>query len=214
MASSPSCERRDFPNPQPRHPAVVYVATDIDTSSSFRVLQQGAEVPDVPGATYSSFVNVVNNGVGVHAVTATIAGPEIHAANDTGIWLNRYSGLQTLAREGAEAPGSGGARFAAFLSLAMPANGRPLLKATTQVGQGARRTAGVWFTDDDVALRLALREGDTLPGPKGGRIRSLCVLERVEGSATQTRSFDQTGDFVSRVSFDLGRQAIVKTDIP
>ena len=101
-----------------------------------------------------------------------------------------------------------------FLSLAMPANGRPLLKAMAEGGRGARRTAGVWFTDDDTVLRLAIREGDTVPGSRGGRIRILSVLERVADSAAQTRSFDENGDFVSRVNFDSGRQAIVKTDIP
>ena len=207
-------KEENFPTPEPTHPAVVYFANDVDTLTVFRVLEQGAEVPEVPGAAFSSFGNVVTNGVGIFAVTATIAGADMASSNDTGIWLDRYAGPQMLAREGAEAPGTGGAKFFSFLSLAMPGNGRPLFKAVTGSGRAGRRSAGVWFTDDDLVLRLAIREGDTVPGPKGGRIRLISVLERVADSATQTRSFDVNGDFVFRANFDSGRQAIVKADIP
>jgi hypothetical protein len=194
--------------------AAVWVANDLDGPSIHLMRIEGDEAPDTNGAKFRRFTNVVNNGIGVYAFTATIAGSGIRPSNDIGIWLDRYEGLHVFAREGAEAPGTGGAKFDRFLSLAMPGNGRPFLKALVRGSKGNARSAGLWFTDDDSALRLLIREGDTIPGGKGGRIRLLNVLEEVRQSPAQTRSFDDRDSVLYRVSFFGGRQAIVLSTVP
>ena len=74
--------------------------------------------------------------------------------------------------------------------------------------------SGIWFTDDDSALRLVLREGDVIPGDRGGRVRDIKFLEHIADSPTQTRSFNERGELIYRVSFGPGRQAIVKSTLP
>ncbi len=51
---------------------------------------------------------------------STVAGA-VNAGNDTGVWSTDASGaLRLVAREGADAPGTGGERFSGFQSLALP----------------------------------------------------------------------------------------------
>jgi hypothetical protein len=57
--------------------------------------------------------------------------------------------------------------------------------------------SGVWFTDDDSALRLAVKEGDVMQG-RGGRIRTVRILEAVSDSAAQLRSINVRGEMIYR----------------
>jgi hypothetical protein len=191
----------------------VYVANDLDTSSAFRVVTEGDSVPDVEGAHFARFQNVVNNGAGYYAFTGMVAGSGITETNDSGIWFNDFTGLRSVAREGGSVPGLAGATFTEFQSLAMPSNGRIILKARITKQNGVLRS-GVWFTDDDFALRLAIREGDVIPGDRGGRVRVIRILESVFESPAQTRSFNRRGEMIYRVSLDAGRQAIMKSTMP
>jgi hypothetical protein len=194
--------------------AAVWVANDLDGPGIHLMRTEGDVAPDADNAKFTRFTNVVNNGIGVYAFTGRIAGDGILAANDTGIWLDRYDYLHLWAREGSAAPGIPGATFDRFVSLAMPGNGRPVLKALVRGPKGSLRRAGLWFTDDDSALRLVIREGDTIPGAKGGRIRLLSALEHVAQSPAQTRGFDYHADLLYRVSYFGGRQAIVLSKVP
>jgi hypothetical protein len=141
--------------------SVVMVANDLDGPSVHRVAREGEPAPGVADAHFKAFQSVVNNGIGAYAFTATIAGGDVTAANNNGVWLHRADTTELLAREGAPAPGIEGAFFTSFESLASSGDGRPLLAATVQKANGVA-ASGIWFTDDDSALRLVLREGDVI----------------------------------------------------
>jgi hypothetical protein len=192
----------------------VFVANDLDTPTVFQMVLEGVPVPEIEGARFGRFQSVVNNGVGVYAFIGSMVGDGINEQNNSAIWLDRFQGLRVLAREGTEAPGAGGANFSTFTSLAMPVYGRPIFSARTFNPQTRLRSAGIWFTDDDNALRLVIREGDRLEGDNPARIRTLNILERVAGSPSQTRSFNSKGALIYRAALFGGRQAIVQSNIP
>ena len=199
------------------NPEVVFVANDLDTPSVFPVASEGDPAPSVEGAQFADFHQVVNNGEGSYAFGATVAGPGIHLLNDKGIWFNRFTEPVALAREGGDAPGVDGGKFTTFLSLAMRPDGGAIFTALAGEPRSVVGRKGVWFTDDDSALRLAIKEGDRIDGGvhgRLGRIRSLSILEHVIGSPAQTRSFNNRGDLIYRASFNGGRQAILKSTVP
>ena len=96
----------------------------------------------------------------------------------------------------------------------MPSFGRPIFTATILDPQTQSRRTGLWFADDDGALRLAIQEGDPIAGEKGGRVRKLDILNYVLGSPAQTRSFNRRGVLIYRVSFSKHQQAIIRSTIP
>ena len=58
--------------------------------------------------------------------------------------------------------------------------------------------SGIWLTDDDGALRLAIREGDVISGEHGGRIRGLKFLEHIADSPTADPHYNEHGDLIYR----------------
>jgi hypothetical protein len=76
------------------------------------------------------------------------------------------------------------------------------------------RSTGIWFTDEDNALRLVIREGDRLAEDEPARVRTLNILERVSGSPSQTRSFNAKGALIYRAALFGGKQAIMQSNIP
>src|SRR4030095_13615406 len=121
--------------PAPRSPAGVaarsgvFAANDIDSTNVFPIVFTGEPLPDHPEVQFRQFVNVVIGTTNPVAYTARSSGPGINRTNDAGIWWNGLGGNSLLFQEGTAAPGVAGAKFRDFLSLAMPENSRPLLKA-------------------------------------------------------------------------------------
>jgi hypothetical protein len=192
----------------------LFVANDLDTSGVFEVAHEGAPLLDLENVTFAKFQTVVNNGLGSIAFVARFAGDGVDQTNDSGVFMDHFNGIHLLAREGSSAPGADDATFLEFTSLAMPSFGQPIFTAKILDPQTQSRHTGLWFADDDGALRLAIQEGDPIAGEKGGRVRKLDILNYVLGSPAQTRSFNRRGVLIYRVSFSKSRQAIIRSTIP
>lgn len=70
---------------------------------------------------------------------------------------------------------------------------------------------GLWAADGTGALRLLLQEGDTIGA---STVKSFTVLSSVLGSPAQTRSFNDYGSVIVRVTDTTNAQHIVHIAIP
>jgi hypothetical protein len=192
----------------------VYVANDLDALHTFRMVSSGDPLPENNDASFARFQTVVNNGHGNYAILASVAGTGINIANDTGIWRDSIDGLRPLIREGSPAPGVENTIFLRFISLAMPDDGRAIFKARVRNESTLERSRGIWFTDESNVLRLLIREGDSIPGRTGSPVQSFSALEYVNGSPTQSRTFNKAGDGIFRARFADGSQALIKAVLP
>ena len=205
--------------PGPITPSAVYVANDLDGPSVHHIVSAGEPLPENNEVSFGRFQNLVNNGHGSYAFLATVAGTGITSANDVGIWRNSIDGIVPVVREGSSAPGVDNAIFRKFLSIAMPDNGRAIVKAKARNESTLERTLGIWFTsegfaDDANTLKLLVRQGDFIAGTSGSPLQSFSALEYVSGSPTQARSFNNLGDFIFRATFADGSQALLKATLP
>jgi len=147
----------------------------------------------------------------------------ISAANDYGIWHRSDSTPLTLvAREGAQPPEApAGAQWKSFTSLALGDGNRPLFVAsmhsktgTASPGPGGITTAkdvGLWATDSAGALRLLMQEGDAIGT---STVKTMTVLSTVSGSPAQTRSFNNGGHVILRVTDATNAQHLVSIAVP
>ena len=152
----------------------------------------------------------------------TVAGSTT-ATNNDGIWWNNpESGVTLIAREGAQPPEAPiGAEWKAFTSLALPEGRGPIFLAsmaskigTTSPGPGGVTKAddvGLWATDSFGALRLLMREGDAIGA---SMVKTFTVLSSVVGSPAQTRSYNNTGGVIVRVTDATGAQHLVQISVP
>jgi hypothetical protein len=194
--------------------SAIYVANDLDTRTAFLMVSEGDPAPDVDNASFRRFQNVVNDGGGNYAFLGTIGGANITSANDTGVWRDNSSGLRLLAREGSSLPGPENGTFLKFLSMAMSDDGRVIFKARVRNDTTLERGTAIWFTDASNALRPLVKEGDVIPGSVAVPVEALGFLERVNASATQTRSFNGGGAVIFRATFADASQAVVKAILP
>lgn len=199
----------------------VFAANDIDSTNVFPIVFTGEPLPDHPEVQFRQFVNVVIGTTNLVAYTALSSGPGINRTNDLGIWWNGLGGHSLLFQEGTAAPGVEGAKFRNFLSLAMPENGRPLLKArvtratNAPARPSATRTAdGLWYIDRGNTPRLFLLEGQPLPQANDRIVRKVSILENVPGSPTQTRSHNSQSEIIFRAEFKDGSQAVIRAELP
>ena len=70
---------------------------------------------------------------------------------------------------------------------------------------------GLWATDSFGELRLLLREGDIIGA---STVKTFAVLSSVVGSPAQTRSFNNTGSVIVRVTDLLGAQHLLHIAVP
>ncbi|MBL9114390.1 MAG: HYR domain-containing protein [Verrucomicrobiaceae bacterium] len=129
---------------------------------------------------------------------------------------------EVLARLSDVAPETGGGKFKAITSIALPGGTYgPVFSATLQSttsgvspGPGGVTTAndlGVWGTSSAGTVKLVLREGQSLAGRT---VKAFQVLGVVAGSPGQPRSFTSTGTIVFRVQFTDRVETILAVQLP
>jgi hypothetical protein len=100
---------------------------------------------------------------------ATIQGSAVHPASDSVVVSNGRTGvLEVLAREGAEAPGTGGTKFKEFTSVSITGDvvGGTLFTGSLQARSGtpavtAANDAGAWWLPaGESAVMKLVPEGD------------------------------------------------------
>ena len=204
--------------------AAIFSEDDV-TLTAARIVAKGDSASGVSGGVFGLFKDPVSAGdrsVAFMATMKTVPG-SVGSADNDGIWWNEpANGLTLIAREGAQPPEAPtGARWKAFTSVALPESRGPLFVAsmvskigTVSPGPGGVTTAsdvGLWAMDFTGALRLLIREGDPIGS---SAVKTFTVLSAVAGSSAQTRSFNQGGGIIVRVTDMTGAQHIVQIDVP
>jgi hypothetical protein len=164
----------------------------------------GAAMPQIRFKSFRQPVFAGDN----FAFIATITGSGVNGANGTGIWLGESESLRMVARAGDIAPGTGGALFKAFTSMAMPGAQNLFFTAKLKPDRGTVSGAndvGLW-----TATGLALREGQSIDLGQGPMIvKSFEVLANVKGSAAHGR-YDAAEQCVDALlTFTNGSSALV-----
>jgi|GEM_PF-1145811 len=190
------------------------------------IARTGDTAPGIDGAIFNAFKDPLNApDCADVAFVGTVKGGGATTANNDGLWFQPdFAPLTLIAREGddAPAPGSPGAKWKSFSSVAL-AGGEtgPLFTAFLQ--KGAQGTAGpggitgandfgLYCTDYDTgAVTELVREGQPL---NGKTVKTFSVLKAASGSAGSSRAFNPQHRVVLLVTFDDRSTAIVGITLP
>ena len=195
-----------------------------------RLVSLGDFAPGVPSGKFRQFqdpVSGLDRSVAFLGTVASSVFDGIDSRNDQGIWWRTNAGeMRLVAREGAVAAEVvpsvvnrrgviSQPRWQSFASLALPeGSGGPVFVGNLMVGSGGVTSAnnsGLWGVDGIGMLRLLLRKGD----PVGtSTVKSFTVLTAVPGSPCQTRSYNNSGQLVVRVTDAKGAQHLVVVRVP
>jgi hypothetical protein len=162
--------------------------------------QTGAPAPDESGqpngAVFAALSDPVYNNQEDVAFSGTlkVAPGLVTPATAMGVWASSGGTLSLLAREGGAAPGTSGAKFAAFHSAGLSDDGGAILAATlaasSTLGVTATNDAGVWEGATAQSLTLMLRAGEMTD--TGKTIATFKFLPLESGVNGQTRGFGPT----------------------
>ena len=202
------------------------IFSEDDTSYlAAKIVAKGDVAPGAIDGVFSALkdpVSASNRSVAFNATMKTVLG-SVTAADNDGIWWNDpATALTLIAREGAQPPDApAGAKWGKFSSLALPEGRGPLFVAsmlsktgTLPPGPGGVTTAndvGLWATSSIGTLRLLMREGDPIGS---STVKTFTVLSMVAGSPAQTRSFNNAGVVVIKVTDMAGAQHLVQVALP
>lgn len=166
-----------------------------------------------PTTTFLGFEDPSLNNAGRVAFVASLTGPGVTAANNSGIWSTSNGVLHKVAREGDAAPGATpGAVFSSFGSRTEISGDHRVLVHGSLSGPGidATRDSGLWMERSGI-LEMVFQEGMQVPDLAPG-----VVFKSVEGAITGY-AMNSTGYLVFRHRFgnvdgtDSG-EAIFSTD--
>ncbi len=176
------------------------------------VFQIGTPTPSPgTGMMYGFDDPVYNIGDGV-ATIASLSGTP--SGNSRAIVFEASGTTATVAQLTGTAPGTGGALFGGFQSLALPDNMAPVFLANLQLGvAGVNGTnnMGVWALDSTGSLDLVVRTGAVIDGKT---VTGIEVLALTYASPDQSRSFNNNHELVYRASYSDGSQSINTATIP
>jgi hypothetical protein len=203
----------------------IFAEDDIDFIPA-RIVAKGDPAAGVDMAKFSAFKDPVSASQQHVAFIATVkgdTGSTVTSANNDGIWTaSPEGGMQLIAREGAQPTDAPeGAQWKAFTSIALPEGRGPLFTATmaskigtSSPGPGGITTAndtGLWGTDSAGTLHLLLQEGQAIGE---STVKSFAVLTSVLGSPAQTRSFNEQGSVIVKVTDAANAQHLLLIAIP
>ena len=196
------------------------------------VVREGDPAPGLTGAKFSGFGDpiaarqtpIYENYV---AFRATVSGTGFTAANNAGIWRytaqpvggNPPSAPVLIARKGAEAPGTSGAKFTSFDSMAtMDENDFSVLFTGKLAGRGVKATNnfGLWAADTGPTPKLVLRTGQQVTvGASTKTISLFSVLGPVLGTPTQHRASEAGGRRIAvRALFTDRTEGVLTVRVP
>lgn len=143
----------------------------------------GAPANGVYPDVFGGFNGVTLDANGEVAFYAGVTGPEVTAANNTGIWRDRNGMLAPVVREGEQVPGVlTGVMFGEFSLTSTPhllfnTSGRIVFPAELRgIGVTSGNSASIW-SDTEGDTRLIARNGDRAPGtPEGVRFSDVNML--------------------------------------
>jgi hypothetical protein len=198
----------------------------VDTAPGVLTLQlrENAAAPGTPtGVVFSDFTDLVLGGGDYEfLVKAAVRGTGVTVnVNSAGLWAQHgTNGLQMVAREGSQAPDVAGSTLAKINQIALPGLAQPIFQGTMKVGAGGVTTAndtGLWVVNESGAVKLAVREGDTLN--VGGTPRIVTAITALvngttTGGAMGRRVFLADGQLTLLLTFTGGVQVNAKVAVP
>jgi hypothetical protein len=137
------------------------------------VVREGSAAPGTAGGVVfsDSLGPSLLNDAGQIAFVGGLAGTDVTAANDVGIWSEGSGSLSLIAREGSTAPGTAGGRYSVLVGdLAFNDAGQTAFNGALLVGSGDVTSAndhGIW-SEGSGSLSLIARRGSIAPGTSGG----------------------------------------------
>ncbi len=140
-----------------------------------KVFQGGDTPPDVePGTVISLNPSIgqlrpwiTDNGTVM--VLLRLAGPQVNDENDRGLWIGQRDDMRLIFREGMDAPGTGGARFAWSDFQKCNDAGQIAFRAGLVIEGDVDHTNDVGIWSGEIAnLELVMRQGDQAAGLPDG----------------------------------------------
>lgn len=210
-----------------KHPGVAVAGAGLfllSPGGDVLVARVGGDVPGVAGATWKSFRAPSLDSIGETVVfLATIQGASVTSGDDT-VLAAKVAGfpLTILAREGGEAPETGGALFKSFSSV-LPADGWLVLDAKLAAGTGSppvsplNDRAVFEYGARNEFQGLAYREGDVRPWMNPGEtLKSYNFLQPTPGSPGHGRGLYSTWALSSqrKALTDLHGHLVILTGEP
>jgi hypothetical protein len=155
------------------------------------------------------------NDSGQVGFTATLTGPGVTGLNDLGVWVDRGSGLELVAREGSPAPGTGpDVNFAIrFSERVMNSRGEmAFVGALSGTGVTILNDTGIWSEGGGQGLRLVARSGDPAPDLPGQVIGSIQAADGpVLNSSGMAAFVAPIGDFMGPLAiFAQDRSGVLR----
>jgi hypothetical protein len=202
------------------------VGVFVDTAPGLLTLQlreNDAAPGTTAGVVFSDFSDLVLGGGDYEfLVKGELRGTGVIVnVNNVGLWAQHATnGLELVAREGSEAPGVAGSTFLRLNQIALPGTAQPLFQATMTTGVGGVTTAndtGLWVINESGAVKLAVREGDTLSVDGTPRVVTAITAllnGTTTGGALGRRVFLQDGQMTLLLTFSGGIQAHAKVVVP
>ena len=198
----------------------------VDTAPGLLTLQlreNDAAPGTTAGVVFSDFSDLVLGGGDYEfLVKGELRGAGVTVnVNNVGLWAQHaVNGLELVAREGSEAPGVTGSTFLRLNQIALPGTAQPLFQATMTTGVGGVTTAndtGLWVINESGAVKLAVREGDTLSvngTPRVVTAITALLNGTTTGGALGRRVFLTDGQMTLLLTFSGGIQANAKVVVP
>jgi hypothetical protein len=192
-------------------------------SNDLTLLAKSFDVaPDTGGGAMFAVVglNVLLNGSDQAVFTSTLVGPEVSAANDSGLWTGEPGRLRLVAREGDLAPGAEPGQLFGDMRFTKPSinsRGQVAFAATIIDPEFSGPNmygvdAGIWAETGDGMLTLIVRDGDAIEVAPGDVRTVLYVNEDFNngsGNEDGLRSFfNNRGELVFSVTFTDGSSGI------
>jgi uncharacterized repeat protein (TIGR03803 family) len=202
------------------------VGVFVDTAPGLLTLQlreNDAAPGTTAGVVFSDFSDLVLGGGDYEfLVKGELRGAGVTVnVNNVGLWAQHaVNGLELVAREGSEAPGVTGSTFLRLNQIALPGTAQPLFQATMTTGVGGVTTAndtGLWVINESGAVKLAVREGDTLSvngTPRVVTAITALLNGTTTGGALGRRVFLEDGQMTLLLTFSGGIQANAKVVVP
>lgn len=190
------------------------------------LVRESDDPPGVPGAEFASFNDPIAaaefDGPPYVAFEAGLRGGTVNKTNDRGLWVYPRDGIAApylLARTGSEAPGTGGAVFDKFDSMASLSDMLRGVAFTASLrGNGVNKgnNYGLWAHDNGGQPVLIFRTGQKVPAANVVRtVKSFTVMKGVPVSAGQDRTSSfGWGTIALRAEFTDGTQALLSVALP
>jgi hypothetical protein len=138
------------------------------------IARAGDQAPGtLPGVRFTGASNpIAMNDAGHVAFGANLTGSGVGTANNVGIWADRGTGVQLVARSRDPAPGMpAGVNFnSPFSPTVINTNGEVAFVAALVGPNLGSNNAGIWSDVGGEGLKLIVREGQQAPGAPAGVI--------------------------------------------